>query len=80
MSKELTKLLKNPIDSYNNVLKLLELKYFIPMFNYFDFETRKEMSLYVITNAVDSEVNIPTQEQVSTATLFYSATTSTKAT
>ncbi|XP_020900046.2 vacuolar protein sorting-associated protein 35 [Exaiptasia diaphana] len=66
VSKELTKLLKNPIDSYNNVLKLLELKYFIPMFNYFDFETRKEMSLYVISNAVDSEVNIPTQEQIDT--------------
>ncbi|EDO45995.1 predicted protein [Nematostella vectensis] len=66
ISKELTRLLKNPIDSYNNVLTLLELKFFIPMFNYFDFTTRKEMSLYVVSNAVESEVVIPTQEQVDT--------------
>ncbi|XP_073234316.1 vacuolar protein sorting-associated protein 35-like [Porites lutea] len=64
VSKELTRLLKIPVDSYNNILTLLKLQYFSPLFDYFDYTSRKEMSLYVVTNAVDSAVKIPTQEQV----------------
>ena len=65
VSKELTRLLKIPVDSYNNVLTLLKLEYFAPLFNYFDYSSRKEMSLYVVTNAVESAICIPTQEQAS---------------
>ena len=65
VSKELTRLLKIPVDSYNNILTLLKLQYFSPLFDYFDYTSRKEMSLYVVTNAVDSAVKIPTQEQAS---------------
>ena len=65
VSKELTRLLKIPVDSYSNILTLLQLEYFAPLFKYFDFSSRKEMSLYVITNAVESAITIPTQEQVS---------------
>ena len=65
VSKELTRLLKIPVDSYCNILTLLQLEYFAPLFKYFDFSSRKEMSLYVITNAVESAITIPTQEQVS---------------
>ncbi|XP_058967807.2 vacuolar protein sorting-associated protein 35-like [Pocillopora verrucosa] len=64
VSKELTRLLKIPVDSYRNILTLLQLEYFAPLFKYFDFSSRKEMSLYVITNAVESAITIPTQEQV----------------
>ncbi|CAH3032160.1 unnamed protein product [Pocillopora meandrina] len=64
VSKELTRLLKIPVDSYSNILTLLQLEYFAPLFKYFDFSSRKEMSLYVITNAVESAITIPTQEQV----------------
>ena len=64
VSKELTRLLKIPVDSYNNVLTLLQLEHFAPLFDYFDYSSRKEMSLYVVNNAVESALKIPTQEQV----------------
>lgn len=64
VSKELTRLLKIPVDSYNNIIRLLQLEYFAPLFEYFDFSSRKEMSLYVVNNAVESALSIPTQEQV----------------
>ena len=65
VSKELTRLLKIPVDSYNNILTLLQLEYFAPLFEYFDYTSRKEMSSYVVTNAVDSAIQIPAQEQAS---------------
>ncbi|PFX32322.1 vacuolar protein sorting-associated protein 35-like [Stylophora pistillata] len=73
VSKELTRLLKIPVDSYSNILTLLQLEYFVPLFKYFDFGSRKEMSLYLITNAVESAVTIPTQEQVDSVLNLVSA-------
>lgn len=63
VSKELTRLLKIPVDSYSNILTLLKLEYFAPLFEYFDYSSRKDMALYVVTNAVESALKIPTQEQ-----------------
>ena len=65
VSKELTRLLKIPVDSYNNILTLLQLEYFAPLFDYFDYSSRKDMAMYLVTNAVESAIQIPTQEQVS---------------
>lgn len=65
VSKELTRLLKIPVDSYNNILTLLQLEYFAPLFDYFDYSSRKDMAMYLVTNAVESAIRIPTQEQVS---------------
>ena len=65
VSKELTRLLKIPVDSYNNILTLLQLEYFAPLFEYFDYSSRKDMAMYLVTNAVESAIRIPTQEQVS---------------
>lgn len=64
VSKELMRLLKIPVDNYNNVLTILKLKHFAPLFDYFDFSTRKEMAMYVITNALDTDTYIPSQEEV----------------
>jgi len=64
VSKELMRLLKIPVDNYNNVLTILKLKHFAPLFDYFDFATRKEMAMYVINNALDSDTFIPSQEEV----------------
>ena len=47
------------------MLTLLKLEYFAPLFGYFDYSTRKEMSVYLVTNAVESAIEIPTQEVVS---------------
>lgn len=64
VSKELMRLLKIPVDAYSNVLTILKLKHFAPLFSYFDYATRKEMAMYVIHNALDNETLIPSQEEV----------------
>ncbi|MED6237220.1 Vacuolar protein sorting-associated protein 35 [Ataeniobius toweri] len=64
VSKELTRLLKIPVDTYNNVLMVLQLKHFPPLFEYFDFESRKSMSCYVLSNTLESNTIIVSQEQV----------------
>lgn len=58
------RLLKIPVDNYNNVLTILKLKHFAPLFDYFDFGTRKEMAMYVINNALDNDTFVPSQEEV----------------
>ena len=58
------RLLKIPVDAYNNVLTILKLKHFAPLFSYFDYATRKEMAMYVIHNALENETLIPSQEEV----------------
>ena len=56
--------MKIPVDSYNNILTVLELQHFGPLFEYFDYQSRKVMSCYIISNALENETCIPTQEQV----------------
>lgn len=65
VSKELTRLLKIPVDTYNNILTVLQLKHFPPLFEYFDYESRKSMSCYVLSNTLDYNTTIVAQEQVS---------------
>ena len=65
VSKELMRLMKIPVDTYNNVLTLLALQHFGPLFDYFDYKGRKLMSCHIITNALENETLIPSQEHVS---------------
>uniref|UniRef100_A0A8C0DUC1 Vacuolar protein sorting-associated protein 35 n=1 Tax=Balaenoptera musculus TaxID=9771 RepID=A0A8C0DUC1_BALMU len=64
VSKELTRLLKIPVDTYNNILTVLKLKHFHPLFEYFDYESRKSMSCYVLSNVLDFNTEIVSQDQV----------------
>lgn len=64
VSKELMRLMKIPVDTYNNILTVLQLQHFGPMFEYFDYQSRKIMSCYIINNALENDTLIPTQEQV----------------
>lgn len=64
VSKELTRLLKIPVDTYNNILTVLQLKHFPPLFEYFDYESRKSMSCYVLSNTLEYNTTIIAQEQV----------------
>lgn len=68
VSKELMRLMKIPVDNYNDILTLLKLDHFGPLYEYFDYHARKTMSAYIINNALEAESRVPTQEQVS---LFY---------
>jgi len=56
--------MKLPVDNYNNVLTLLKLEHFGPLFEYFDYQARKMMSIYIVNNALDNETVISTPEQV----------------
>ena len=69
VSRELTRLMKVPVDNYNNVLTLLKLEHFAPLFEYFDFQARKAMSIYVVNNALENETVISSAEQVCTSLL-----------
>ena len=64
ISKELTKLMKLPIDHYNNLLKILELQHFNKLLKYFDFVGQKNLALHLITSALDHQTVISTHEQV----------------
>lgn len=64
VSKELMRLMKIPVDTYNNLLTVLQLQHFGPMFEYFDYQSRKIMSCYIINNALENETLIPSQDQV----------------
>ncbi|XP_012265387.1 vacuolar protein sorting-associated protein 35 isoform X4 [Athalia rosae] len=64
VSRELSRLMKIPLDNYKNILTVLKLEYFAPLLEYFDYEGRKSLAVYIITNILDNETLIPTQEQV----------------
>lgn len=71
VSKELLKLLKIPVQHYNNILTVLELKHFGNLMNFCDYNSRKSMSCFLINNALENETYIPTQEQVFMSFVFY---------
>ena len=56
--------MKIPVDHYNDILMVLKLEHYGPLFEYFDYHARKLMSVYIITNGLDNDTFIPTQEQV----------------
>ncbi|XP_033229903.1 vacuolar protein sorting-associated protein 35 isoform X1 [Belonocnema kinseyi] len=64
VSRELARLIKIPVDNYKNLLVVLQLENFAPLLEYFDYEGRKMLAIYVITNILENETLIPTQEQV----------------
>ncbi|RUS77064.1 hypothetical protein EGW08_015176 [Elysia chlorotica] len=64
VSKELMRLMKIPVDTYNNILTVLELQHFGPLFEYFDYKGRQLMSCHIINNALENETMIPAQENV----------------
>ncbi len=65
VSRELMKLMKIPVDNYGNILTLLKLEHFGPLFEYFDYQARKMMSMYIVNNVLECETKVSTQEQVS---------------
>ena len=65
VSKELTRLMNIPIEFYKNILMLLKLDHFSALFDYFDYQARKTMSVYIITSALESDTYVTMQEEVS---------------
>lgn len=67
VARELSKLLKIPVDHYNNILTVLKLQHYAALMQHLDYHGRKALSVYILNNALDNETIIPTQEQVEQA-------------
>ena len=63
VGRELEKLLKIPIESFNDILTVLGLKSFRPLLAMFDFEGRKAMSCFIVDNVIENETWIGTEEK-----------------
>lgn len=64
VAKELMKLVKIPVDSYNDLLTILKLEHFAPLLEYFDYRSRKQISGFFINNSLENETLIKEQSQV----------------
>ncbi len=66
VGRELEKLLKIPINNFNDILTVLGLAHFAPLLQLFDFDGRKALSVFIAENALENETFIPTSDQVDT--------------
>ncbi|ESO10541.1 hypothetical protein HELRODRAFT_96873 [Helobdella robusta] len=62
--RELSRLLKIPVDSYNDVLRLLQLEHYIALLDYLDYAPRKSVCCHIVQNILDNETIIMNPEQV----------------
>ncbi|KAJ8963966.1 hypothetical protein NQ314_005225 [Rhamnusium bicolor] len=67
VAKELQKLLKIPLDNYNNLLMVLKLKHYAGLMQHLDYFGRKALSIYILTNALENETIIPSAEETEQA-------------
>lgn len=64
VSRELTRLLNIPLQTYNNILTILKLSNFTPLLGVFDVEGRKNMAALIVNNALSNGTFISTPEEV----------------
>lgn len=67
VSRELMRLMKIPIDNYNNLLTVLELQHYATLMAYLSYQDRKNLAIYLLNNALDNDTVIPTPEQAEQA-------------
>lgn len=64
LSRELTRLMKIPVEFYNNILTVLKLDHYRPLLEHFDYLGRKSLAVYIVTNILDNDTLISTPETV----------------
>ncbi|PAA49851.1 hypothetical protein BOX15_Mlig015621g2, partial [Macrostomum lignano] len=64
LSRELMKLLKLPIDLWNEALVLLRLRHYSPLLQRLDSPTKKSVSAYLLQNMLNNGTLVPSSEQV----------------
>lgn len=80
LSREMTKLMKMPVEIFNDILTVLELKHYRPLIDHFDylgiivcfivfliifpFIGRKNLAVYTVNNVLENETFIQTPESV----------------
>ena len=62
--RELLRLMKVPIDSFDNPLSILKLQYAMPMFELFDYSGRKALACHLVQAIVTKVVYITSAEEV----------------
>ncbi|XP_050301165.1 vacuolar protein sorting-associated protein 35 isoform X3 [Anthonomus grandis grandis] len=78
VAKELQKLLKIPLDTYNNILVVLKLKHYAGLMQHLDYNGRKSLSIYILTNALENETVIPSPDETEQALTLLSTLVSEK--
>jgi len=63
VSKELLKLMMIPVDNYSDISTLLKLQHYGALFEYFDYDARRNLSLHIVNNALESGNCIGTSEE-----------------
>ncbi len=63
--RELIRLMKVPIDSYDDALAILQLTHYPRLLETFDFNGRKILASYLVQSIVDHEACITTADDVS---------------
>ena len=59
------KLLKIPVDIYDNTLRVLQLEYYPKVLQLFDYQGRKQLATHLATIIVDKTAYILTPDAVS---------------
>ncbi|KAL1512525.1 hypothetical protein ABEB36_002106 [Hypothenemus hampei] len=67
VAKELQKLLKIPLDAYNDILVILKLKHYSGLMQHLDYNGRKALSIYILNNALENDTIVPTPKEVEQA-------------
>lgn len=67
VSRELARLMKIPIDNYNDLLRVLELQHYAALMEHLDYQGRKQLAIYLLNNALENDTVVPSQEQTEQA-------------
>lgn len=67
VARELQKLLKIPLDNYNDLLKILKLNRYAALMQHLDYHGRKSLNIYILTNALENDTVVPSAEEAEQA-------------
>jgi len=72
LCREMLKLLQMPIEVYKNILTILELEYFGPLYQHLDYESRKKISINLVLSALENSTIIPSEQQIDSLLILVS--------
>lgn len=67
VSRELARLMKIPVDHYENLLTVLRLQHYAALMEHLDYQGRKSLAIYLLSNALDNDTILADQQQAEQA-------------
>uniref|UniRef100_A0A183I332 Vacuolar protein sorting-associated protein 35 n=1 Tax=Onchocerca flexuosa TaxID=387005 RepID=A0A183I332_9BILA len=64
VGREIMKILRNPVDQYNNIDKLLQLEHYGDVLGLMDYRGRTQAAAYILQKMVDNDIVLTTLEAV----------------